>query len=233
MVRPTCCSALPAQLTTCCARARTRLRTKLRTRFRLVPGPVPGSARLLARRSLVVRPFFRSVVASAGLKQLALARAGQLVPSRGHLFQLLAMRRRGGTRHFPAFRGVFAVFVQFFHSASPSQPTHIMSAGPFRSGPAAKTSLRGSARYVGMAGARALVVPQPAAFGAAAEAQAQETKAKQRGKSRRYTPGCYRLSRHRVSLTDYGCGGHRASAGWRSRRGPSAPYASFRAARRG
>ena len=35
----------------------------------------------------------------------------ELFPGRGHLLELLAMRRGRGPRHFPAFGGVFTVLM--------------------------------------------------------------------------------------------------------------------------
>jgi hypothetical protein len=73
---------------------------------------------------LTARPFLvagRSVDLAA-LEQFALAGTGQLFPGSGHLFQLLAVSRWCGTRHFPTFRGVFAILVQFFHRIIPPSP---------------------------------------------------------------------------------------------------------------
>jgi hypothetical protein len=81
------------------------------------PTVVPG----LPDHRLVVGP----VIDHAGLEQLALAGDRQLLPCRRHLFQLLAMRRRGGTRHFPAFGSVLAVFVQFSHATTLPPPAYI------------------------------------------------------------------------------------------------------------
>jgi hypothetical protein len=110
-------------------------------------------------------------------------------------------------------RGIRAVFSR---NNPPPSSVHIMSASPIRSQAGDENRInRGSAWRVGVAGSGALVVPQPAAFSAAAEAQAQQSEAEQRGTFGRQGSS-RQSSRHAKSLADPRGRGHRGSSDPRS-----------------
>ena len=63
------------------------------------------------------------------LNSLRVAGGGELLPGGSHLFELLAVGGRCGTRHLATFRGVLLVLMQFFHAITrPPGPDNIQCA---------------------------------------------------------------------------------------------------------